>query len=295
MVAVEFGPGIEQAWSDVAEFVPKAFAAVIIVVVGWLVARALREIVSRLLFRAGVDVRAENARLGSYINALGSDSLAGLLATVVYWAVLLLTFQFAIGVFGDSPVQDALDAMVAFLPRLFAALLIVLVAGIVASKVHSLVSVPLGGTSYARTVAGAASAAVWVVGLFAALDQLDVAPDIVDTLFQALVYTIALIAVIKFGVGGISAARERFWPRVYDRIETESQELAARRHRSSYPPPPMGGYSGGSGQPDPTTPPPQGSPPPPSADNGGPQGRPGASSESNPGQASEPRPPTPPA
>lgn len=289
MVAVEFGPGIEDAWSDVAEFVPKAFAALVVVVVGWLVARTLREIVARLLFRIGVDVRAENARLGSYINALGSDSLAGLLAAVVYWAVLLLTFQLAIGLFGESPVQDALDAMVGFLPRLFVAVLIVLVTGIVAGRVRSLVSVPLGGTPYARTVSGAASAAVWVIGLFAALDQLDVAPDIVDTLFQALVYTIALTVVIKFGVGGISAARERFWPRVYDRIESESQELAARRHRpSSYPPPPMGSY-GTAGQPDPTTPPPQGSPPPPDPsaafENGG---------GPTVGAPSDPRPPAPP-
>ena len=56
-------------------------------------------------------------------------------------------------------------------------------------------------------------------GGFAALDQLGVAREIVSTLFQAAVYTLGLTLVIKFGVGGVASARDRFWPKVYDRLE----------------------------------------------------------------------------
>ena len=60
--------------------------------------------------------------------------------------------------------------------------------------------------------------AIWLIGGFAALDQLQVASDIVDTLFQTIVWSLGLIIVIQFGVGGIWAARDRFWPAVYDQV-----------------------------------------------------------------------------
>ena len=54
-----------------------------------------------------------------------------------------------------------------------------------------------------------------MIGVFAALDQIEVATDIVNTLFTTIVGALGFILVIKFGVGGIWAARDRFWPAVY--------------------------------------------------------------------------------
>jgi len=52
----------------------------------------------------------------------------------------------------------------------------------------------------------------------AALDQVEIASDIVDTLFTVVLSSLAGILVIKFGIGGIWAARDRFWPGVYDKV-----------------------------------------------------------------------------
>ena len=76
-------------------------------------------------------------------------------------------------------------------------------------------------------LAKAAFVAIWVIGGFAAFDQLDVASDTVDTLFQTVTYSLGLILVIKFGVGGIWAARDRFWPAVYDNIASSRDETSA--------------------------------------------------------------------
>ena len=65
---------------------------------------------------------------------------------------------------------------------------------------------------------------IWFVGGFAALDQLAIAEDVVDTLFQYSVGAFFLILVIKFGIGGIWSARDRFWPGVYDRFEADKND-----------------------------------------------------------------------
>ena len=62
-------------------------------------------------------------------------------------------------------------------------------------------------------------AAIWVLGGMMAIDQLGFGADIIDQLWNALTTGLAAILVIKFGIGGIWAARDRFWPRVYDAVD----------------------------------------------------------------------------
>ena len=71
---------------------------------------------------------------------------------------------------------------------------------------------------YSQFVTKASAAGIWLIGGFAALDQVQIARSVVDTLFRTIVASLGAILVIKFGVGGIWAARDRFWPRVYDAI-----------------------------------------------------------------------------
>ena len=71
---------------------------------------------------------------------------------------------------------------------------------------------------YSAFVPKAVAAGIWMIGCFAALDQIQIARNIVDTLFRTIIASLGAILVIKFGVGGIWAARDRFWPRVYDAV-----------------------------------------------------------------------------
>ena len=221
VVAVEFTQGIENAWSDVAKFIPRLVGAVVVFVVGWMVARAIRTIAATLLKRVHFDDLVDRSGLGASVERAGYPDAGILLAKIIYYAVLLLVLQLAISVFGPSPVQDALNGIVAYIPNVIVAVVIVLITGAIASRVKELVLASAAAAGYRDTLARGAATAVWVVGGFAALNQLRIAEDIVAALFQGAVATISLILVIKFGVGGIWAARDRFWPRVYDRLQSE--------------------------------------------------------------------------
>lgn len=226
MLAVEWSRGIEDAWSDLASFAPKVIAAIVVLMVGWFIARVIRKIVEKVLSKIKFDEYVDKAGLGAPVERAGYPDSGKLLAKLIYYMIMLTVLQLAIGVFGDSAVNEAFDGLIAFIPKLFIALIIVVITGVIANTVRSLVEPAVSHLGVGPLLAKAAFVAIWVIGGFAAFDQLDVASDTVDTLFQTVTYSLGLILVIKFGVGGVWAARDRFWPAVYDNIASSRNETA---------------------------------------------------------------------
>ena len=226
MLAVEWSQGIEDAWADLAGFAPKLIAAVVVLMVGWFIARVIRKIVEKVLTKIKFDQYVDKAGIGAPVERAGYPDSGKLLAKLIYYMIMLTVLQLAIGVFGDSAVNEAFDGLIAFIPKLFIAIIIVVITGVVANTVRSLVEPAVSHLGVGPLLAKAAFVAIWVIGGFAAFDQLEVASDTVDTLFQTVTYSLGLILVIKFGVGGVWAARDRFWPAVYDGIASSRDETS---------------------------------------------------------------------
>lgn len=226
MLAVECAEGIEDAWSEIATFVPKLVAAIVVFVIGWIVAKIIRRVLVRILERIGFDGWVDKAGIGAPLERAGYPSSAVLVGKIIYLGLMLLVLQLTFGVFGDNEISDALDSLIAFIPRLLVAIvvIIIIITGAVASGVRALIEPAVAHLSAGDLLAKAAFAAIWVIGAFAAIDQLQVAQNVTAALFQTLVYGLGLILVISLGVGGIASARERFWPAVYDRMTGGNQQ-----------------------------------------------------------------------
>lgn len=222
MLAIEYAQGIEDAWNDIATFVPKLIAAIAVFVIGWIVAKIIRRVIVRVLNKLKFDSYVDKAGLGAPLERAGYPNSVDLLGKIIYLGLMLLVLQLTVGVFGDSEVSKALDGLIAFIPRLLVAIIIIVITGAVATAVRSLVQPAVAHLSAGDLLEKGAFVAIWIIGAFAALDQLQVAENVVTTLFQTLVYGIGLILVISLGVGGIASARERFWPAVYGRLTGSS-------------------------------------------------------------------------
>jgi hypothetical protein len=142
----------------------------------------------------------------------------------VFYIAFLIVLQLAFSVFGANPVTDLLDGMIAFLPKLFVAILIVVITAAVATAVKTLLESFLSAFSYGRTLALIAAAAIWVIGVSAALNQIEVAPEIVNGLFYAMLALVVGIGIVAIGGGGIQPMRER-WQRALTRIDQEAPRL----------------------------------------------------------------------
>lgn len=99
-----------------------------------------------------------------------------ILAEVVFYALFLIVLQMAFGVFGPNPISDLLEGVIAYLPMVIAAILIIVIATAIAAAARELIDASLGGLSYGTALANATGIAIMVVGVFAALNQLQIAP-----------------------------------------------------------------------------------------------------------------------
>ena len=224
MLAIEWSQGIEDAWSDVAAFIPKLVGAIAVFVIGWIVAKIVRKVIVKVLNTIKLDTYVDKAGLGAPLERAGYPNSVDLIGKIIYFALMLLVIQLTVGVFGDTAISAAIDDMVAFIPKLIVAIVIIIITGVIANAVRELMSPAVKHLSAGGLLTKAAFVAIWMIGAFAALDQLEVAADIVDTLFQTIVYSLGFIIVIKFGVGGVWAARDRFWPAVYDQVSNQTTD-----------------------------------------------------------------------
>jgi hypothetical protein len=223
LAEVQWSQGIEDAWTRVATFVPKLIAFLVILLIGWFIAKAVGKIADRVLERVGFDRAVERGGIARAMANTQYDP-SDIIGKVIYYALMLLVLQMAFGVFGPNPVSELLQGVIAYLPQVIAAILIIVVAFAIAAVVKELIEATLGNISYGRGLALAASIAIMVVGVFAALDQLQIAPAIVTGLFYAVLITTSGIAVIAIGGAGIAPMRAR-WESALRRYDEEKQNI----------------------------------------------------------------------
>src|SRR3954449_13133412 len=184
LAAVEGSKGIEDAWTKVATFVPKLVGFLLVLLIGYFIAKAIAKIADRLLERVGFDRAGERGGVKKALAKSKYDA-SDLVGKVIFYALFLLVLQLAFGVFGANPVSDLITGIVAYLPKVLAAIIIVVVAAAIAAAARELITAALGGLSYGSMLANIAGIAIVTVGAFAALSQLQIAPAIVNGLFYA--------------------------------------------------------------------------------------------------------------
>lgn len=216
--------GIEQAWVAALVFVPNLLLALVIGIVGYFVAKFVGSGVEKLLKRTGFDRMVERGGLKQAMAKSGYD-VSDIVGKVSFWVVMLFVLQMAFGVFGPNPISDLITRMIAFLPNVFVATLIVVISAALATGVKEILQASLGGLSYGRAVALGASLAILTVGIFAALNQLMIAPAIVNGLFYAILAVVAGSAIVAIGGGGIGPMRE-VWYKALHHLEEQSPRIA---------------------------------------------------------------------
>ena len=208
MVAdIDIESGLQSAWQHVATIVPKLLGFFLILLIGWFIAKALSKLTNSLLERVGFDNWVERGSLKQAVARNNTDA-SDLVAVLVFWTVFLITLQLAFGIWGPNPISDLLHGLIAYIPRIVVAVVILVIAAAVARVLTDVLRPMLGAVEGGDWIARAAGIAVLVIGVFAALDELQIAPAIVVGLFYALLAVIVGSLIVAFGGGGIPVARE---------------------------------------------------------------------------------------
>ncbi|MFV2104300.1 mechanosensitive ion channel family protein [Micromonospora sp. LOL_024] len=225
-----FGDAVGDTLRSILLFLPKALAFVAILVVGWLIAKAVLKIVDRLLERVGFDRAVERGGIRRALARSRYDA-SGIVARLAYYGILLLSLYLAFGIWGPNPISDLIAGVISWLPRAFVAIVIVVVAAAIASAVKDIVSGALGGLSYGRLLATVASAFILGLGVIAALNQIGVATAVTTPVLIAVLATVGGILVVGVG-GGLIRPMQRRWESWLARAEQESRTIA--EHARAY-------------------------------------------------------------
>ena len=186
---------------------------------------------TKVLERVGFDRAVER---GGVKRALANSryDASGIAGKIVHYALVLFVLQLAFGVFGPNPISVLLSGVIAFLPKLFVALVIVVVASAIAAAVRDLLSNSLSGLSYGRMLANLASIFILGLGVIAALNQVGITLTVTLPVLVAILGTIGGILIVGVGGGLIKPMQQR-WENYLIKADEERRNMSDTVRSSS--------------------------------------------------------------
>lgn len=216
------------AMAGIALGLPRILAFLVILVVGWFVASLIAKGVVAILRKVRFNELATRSGFADFVLRMGIDTdAAGFVAAVTKWFVRLIALVVAFDALGLSAVSDVLRQLLLWLPNLVVALVVLVIAGLLAKALSSLVrgATAKAGFEKPEFLANVASTAVWAFAIVVAVNQLGIATTLVNTLFMGVVGALALALGLAFGLGGRETAGEII--RTWYRKGQEAAPLAA--------------------------------------------------------------------
>ncbi len=192
---------LHQLLSDL----PKLLGAIVILLIGFIVAKALAAIVRKALESARLNQHLHSGKGGNIIQKAIPDPTKAI-SLAVYWLIFLFAISIAVSALGIPALVKIVNGIYAYIPNVIAAVIIFLVAGAISAAIAGLVAKTMGDTPTGKLVAGAAPVMVMGLAVFMILNQLKIAPAIVTITYAGIVAT----ATLAFGLGGKDAASKMF-------------------------------------------------------------------------------------
>ncbi len=192
-------------------FVPKLLGFLVILLIGWIVASALAKVVTVLLRKIGFDRIGDRIGLSRLLSQSGiKTDAADILGKIVYWFVFLIFLVPAVNALGLTAVSTLLGQIIAFLPNVFVAILILFLGTLAATVVADIVRGVAGSSKIGNPniFANVARYAILAFVALIALEQLGIATALLNILFAAIMGATALAAGLAFGLGGQETARK---------------------------------------------------------------------------------------
>src|SRR3712207_3519724 len=196
---------LQDALSTFFSYIPQLIGAIVILVVGYVIARVLRAVVGRVLQGIGFDSWMERGGIKQFFDRTETEqNPASILGALDFWFVFIIAITMAADALGIPQVSAVLGQLIAYIPSIIAAILILILAALLANFLAGIVR----GATGSDVLASVARYAIIVYAAFAALTQLGIAVQLTANTFLILLGAVALAGAIAFGIGGMDVARD---------------------------------------------------------------------------------------
>ena len=217
LAAVDIGASLQKGLDSFFAFIPKLIGFLIVLAIGYIVAKVVKKLVVTLLEKVGLDKHMHSGSVGEYVNKAAPDfSPSNLIGAVAFWFIFLGAISIAVSQLGIPALNTFVASIAAYLPNVIAALLIFVIAGVVAAAIGGLVARTMGDTPTGKIVGSVVPVLVMAIATFMILNQLQIATEIVTITYAALIGGVFLAMALAFGLGGRSVA-QRMLEDAYDK------------------------------------------------------------------------------
>jgi hypothetical protein len=195
----------QQAFNEVIRFTPNVLGMILVLVVGYLVARVLDRAVTVLAGSLGLETAAERSGLRTSMKQVGiNSSVPSIVGKLVFWATMLVFVTAAFNILGLAAVSAAMEKIVAYIPNVLVAMVVVVVGLLIASFLRGVIATGADrlGISYAENLANGCYYVLALMTFIGAFDQLHIEIGLLKEMVLMAFAALALGFGLAFGLGG---------------------------------------------------------------------------------------------
>ncbi|MFH0753788.1 MAG: hypothetical protein V2A70_04420 [Candidatus Omnitrophota bacterium] len=200
--------------NTVAVYLPFLFGALVILLIGWIVAKVLSGFLQKILERIKFNEFSSQIGLSDILNKGGSNQPpATLLASFLYWILMIVVIATTLQAIGLEVAVKLLERVTGYVPNVLATIFVVIVGMFLANLVTGLVKTAARNANIARAelLASIAKGGILLFTAVSALEQLNIATFFVTTTFQIFFAAICFALALAFGLGGRDLAARVLW------------------------------------------------------------------------------------
>ncbi len=212
---------LQNALGTFLEYIPQLIGAIIILIIGYIVARILQAVVARVLQAIGFDRWMEHGGIKQFFDrAQTRETPASVLGRLVFWLVFIIAITMAADALGIRQISAVLGQLIAYIPSIIAAILILVLAALLANFLAGIVR----GATGSDLLSNIARYAIIIYAAFAAITELGIAVQLTAPTFLIVLGAVALAAAIAFGFGAQGVAKD-IVEKAYERRDEAKQTV----------------------------------------------------------------------
>lgn len=216
---------LQGLWYGFIETFPRILLAIVIFIIGWIVANTLGKLVMMGIDSLKLDRGFKNSGVDEALARAGTRLHIGkVFGELVKWFIIIVFLVASLNILHLDAVTVFLQQVLAYIPQVIIAALVLVAGTVLADFVRKLVSggAAVANVRSAKMLGSIAYYAIWILALVTALDKLGIFGYFGQILFTGLVVMIALALGLAFGLGGKDVAGR--W------LTRLSDDMSARKH-----------------------------------------------------------------
>ena len=225
-LALDLEGPVTDGFRTVMTFIPKLLGFLVILLVGYFIAKIIAKVVDTVLEKVGFDRAVERGGVKQALAKSQYDA-SDIVAKIAFYFIFIAALSMAFGVLGIAALAVPMAALLVLLPKILVALVIVVIGAAVAAAAKKFIGNVLGGLSYGNGVATAVSMLILVLFAKAALDEVGIATNVTNAVLYTALAMVAGVTIVGVG-GGLIRPMQSRWEDMLNKASDEKDNVKAQ-------------------------------------------------------------------